>query len=334
MWSGDVGGWSRVLALSLVGLVSLMPLVLNPYWVFVLGYGLTLAIACLGVNLLLGHTGLLSLGHAAYFGIGAYTGAFLFTFGDAYSLEVYLASGIVAAAGLAAVTGALCVRTTRIHFSILTLALAQVIHSLFVSGAVFRPFGTMGKGFFLIGHGGLYIPRFTMAGVELSPEAFATVFYYVILLAFLATAGLMWRVVHSPFGMALRAIRDNATRAECVGIPVRSYRWRAFVISGTVTGLAGALFGQHVRQITPQHLDWLFSAHLVVATLLGGTTYFVGPVVGALTVVALSEIALRFALHHNLILGVLLIIVAARRRGFGTPTDRFIPELGRSAPWA
>jgi branched-chain amino acid transport system permease protein len=83
--------WSRILAVSLVGLLSLMPLVLNPYWVFVLGYGLTLAIACLGVNLLLGHT-VLSLGHAAYFGIGAYTGAFLFTFGDAYSLEVYLAA--------------------------------------------------------------------------------------------------------------------------------------------------------------------------------------------------------------------------------------------------
>ncbi|MGH7333541.1 MAG: branched-chain amino acid ABC transporter permease [Candidatus Rokuibacteriota bacterium] len=326
---------SRILAAALVGLLSLMPFVLNPYWVFVLGYGLTLAIACLGVNLLLGYTGLLSLGHAAYFGIGAYTGAFLFTFGDARSLEVYLASGILAAAALAAVTGAICVRTTRIHFSIMTLALAQVIHSLFVSGAVFRPFGGMGKGFFFIGHGGLYIPRFTMVGVELSSEAFATVFYYIILLAFLATAGLMWRVVNSPFGMALRAIRDNDTRAEFVGIPVRRYRWLAFVISGTVTGLAGGLFGQLFRQITPQQLNWVFSAQLVVAILLGGPTHFVGPVVGALAVVALTEIALRFALYHNLILGVLLVVVVTmRRRGLGTPTDRFFPALGRSAPWA
>jgi branched-chain amino acid transport system permease protein len=307
-----------------------MPLLLSPYWVIVLGYALALAIACLGVNLLLGYTGLLSLGHAAYFGIGAYAGAFLFTFGDATSLEAYLAAGVLAATALAAAAGAVCVRATRIHFSILTLALAQVVHALFVDGAVFRPFGDAGKGFFLIGSGGLYIPRLTIAGGQLSPEPFTTALYYIILSALLATASVMWRVVNSPFGMALRAIRDNATRAECVGIPVRAYRWRAFVISGTVTGLAGGLIGQLDRQVTPQQLDWLFSAQLVIATVLGGTGLFLGPVVGAFAVVALKEVALRFALHHNLVLGVLLVtIVIAWPRGLAASVG--VLRSGRSA---
>jgi branched-chain amino acid transport system permease protein len=249
---------------------------------------------------------------------------------------VYLAAGVLAAAALAAVAGAVCTRATRIHFSILTLALAQVVHALFVSGVVYRPFGEVGKGFFLIGYGGLYIRRFTMGGAELGPEAFITAFYYVILAAFLACLWLLWRVVNSPFGQALRAIRDNATRAECIGIPVRSYRWRAFVISGTVTGLAGGLAGQLDRQITPQQLDWLFSAQLVVATVLGGTAHFLGPVVGAFAVVALKELAHRFALHHNLVLGVLLVaIVLAWPHGLAAIGARLVTGWKRrSAPRA
>jgi branched-chain amino acid transport system permease protein len=287
------------------------------------------------VNLLLGYTGLLSLGHAAYFGTGAYAGAFLFAFGDLGSLEAYLAAGVAAATALAAVSGSVCVRATRLHFSILTLALAQVLHSLFVGGAVFLPFGDRGKGYYFIGHGGFHIPRFTVAGIDPGPEAFVTVLYYIILAAFLSCLGLMWRLVRSPFGTALRAIRDNATRAACVGIPVRSYRWRAFVISAMFTGLAGGLTGQLDRQITPQQLAWFFSIQLVVATVLGGPRNFLGPVTGAFLVVGLKEVALRFALYHNVILGVLLVaIVIARRRELTAAPDRFIPELGRSAPWA
>jgi branched-chain amino acid transport system permease protein len=325
----------HLLAAVPVGLLLLMPVMMNPYWVIVLGSALALAIACLGVNLLLGYTGLLSLGHAAYFGTGAYTGAFLAAFGNAESLEVYLASGVLAATALGALSGTVCVRATRLHFSILTLALGQVLHALFVGGAVFLPFGETGKGFYFIGHGGFYIPRFTIVGIEPAPERFFTVFYYIILSAFLASLWLMWRIINSPFGQALRAIRDNATRAAFIGIPVRSYRWRAFVISAMVTGLAGGLTGQLDQQITPQQLNWFFSIQLVVATVVGGPGHFLGPVVGAFIVVALKELALRFALYHNLILGVLLVAIVIVRHGRpAVVTDRFIPALGRSAPWA
>ena len=284
-----------------------VPLAVNPYYVIVTGYALVFSIACLGLNLLLGHAGLLSLGHVAYFGLGAYTGGFLFTFADVTSFEAYLASGLACAVLVASVLGFLCVRTTRIFFTILTLAFTQMLQALFVGGAAFRPFGEVGKGFFLIGHGGLYLPRFTMAGVELEPERFITVFHYVILAAFAGCIVLMWRILHSPFGMALRATRDNETRARFIGIPVRRYRWVAFVMSAAVMALAGGLFGQLIRQITPQQVGWLFNAELVVATILGGTRAFGGPIIGAFVMVALTELALRFPLAHQLVLGVLLI---------------------------
>jgi branched-chain amino acid transport system permease protein len=284
-----------------------LPFVLRPYPLIVLSSALAYAIACLGVNLLLGYTGLLSLGHAVYLGVGGYAGAFLFTFGDATSLETHLVSGIVASTVLAALVGWVCVRSTRIFFSILTLAFAQAVHSLFVSGAIFRPFGDVGKGFFLVGHGGLYVPRFTMLGVEIPPERFHTAFYYVILAAFVVAVVLMRRLVHSPFGLALRAIRDSETRAAFVAIRVRRYRWLAFVVSGGFLGLAGGLLGQLDRQVTPQQIDWPLSARLVIATVLGGKAYFWGPVVGAFGIVALDEIASRFTLYRNLLLGSMLV---------------------------
>ncbi len=288
-------------------ILLLVPLLLSPYALIVLCDALILAIACLGVNLLLGTTGLLSLGHAAYFGMGAYAGGFIFTFADLQALELYLLAGVVAATALAALFGAVCVRGTRIHFTILTLALAQVVHSLFISGIVFRPAGGTGRGLFLLGGGGLYIPRFAIAGIDFAPDRFIPALYYIILLAFLASLWLAWRVSRSPFGLALRAIRDNDERAAFIGIPVRRYRWFAFVISGVFTGLAGGLFGQLHRQVTPEQLHWLFSAKLVLATVLGGAGHFLGPVVGGVAFVALQEIAARFTLYHGLVLGTLLI---------------------------
>jgi branched-chain amino acid transport system permease protein len=290
-------------------ILLVMPLLLPPYYLIELCYALVFSIACLGLNVLLGTTGLLSLGHAAYFGVGAYTGGFLFTFFDLESLEVFLLSGVLAAAALSTLFGALCVRATRIHFTILTLAFAQMVHSLFIAGIVFRLAGGVGRGLFILGGGGLYLPRFTILGTDFAPDRFIQSLYYVILVAFLGSVGLLWRIDRSPFGKALRAIRDNETRAELVGIRVRRYRWYAFIISGTFTGLAGGLYGQLDRQVTPEQLHWLWSAKLVLATVLGGTTQFWGPLVGAVAFVGLQDIALRFTLYHSLVLGIMLITV-------------------------
>ena len=298
-------------AYGLVGAIVgvLMPYLLPPYYLIVFSSAVALAIGCLALNLLLGNTGLLSFGQAAYFGIGAYTGGFLYTFSPVTSLEIYLVSGMLASAALAGVFGFLCVRSTRIHFTILTLAFAQMVHSVFISGIIFRPFGGVGKGLFLEGGGGLYLPRFTIVGTEFTPEAFNAALYYVILLVFFVCLFLVWRLVNSPFGKALRAIRDSDVRAACIGIPVRRYRWLVFMISGVLTGLAGGLFGEVHRQVTPEQLHWVFSAKLVLATILGGSRHFLGPVLGAFAFVAMQEVSLRFTLYHSLVLGVMLVAV-------------------------
>jgi branched-chain amino acid transport system permease protein len=289
---------------------GLAPLFASRYGLIVLSQTLALAIACLGVNLLLGYTGLLSLGHAAYFGLGGYAGAFLFTFGDVQSLELHLLAGTLTAGVTGAVVGLLCTRSGRIHFSILTLAFGQVIHSLFISGAAFRPFGEQGKGFYLIGNGGLYIPRLPIAGQLMEGAAFEVALYYIVLLSFLISLLLMGRIVRSPFGLSLRGIRDNELRAEHVGVAVSRYRWGAFVISASWAGLGGALSAQIDRQVTPQQLDWPQGAYLVAAAILGGTQWLLGPALGAFVVVALREFALRFPDQHLLILGALLVVIA------------------------
>ena len=286
-----------------------MPAVLSPYPLIELSDALILSIACLGLNVVYGTTGLLSLGHAAYFGLGAYAGAFAVTVTDLESLEGYLLLGLIAATTAAAISGALCVCATRIQFTVMTLAFGQFVHAAFITGAVFQPLGDFGKGIFFVGEGGLYIPRLTILGSTPTPDRFIPVYYYVILTAFFASLAGLWRVARSPFGMTLRAIRDNDVRAAFIGVPVRVYRWRAFVISGAVVGLAGGLYGQLNRQITPDELDWFFSAKLVVATIIGGTGWFLGPVVGGIAFVLLQHLANRFALSHGIVLGTMLILV-------------------------
>jgi branched-chain amino acid transport system permease protein len=305
-------GHTRLPRLALVvagGALLPMPLLLPPYPLLELCYALVLAIGCLGLNLVFGTTGLVSLGHAAFFGIGAYAGGFLFYIFDVQALEAYLLAGVLTAGALAAVVGAFCVRATRMQFTIMTLAFGQMVHALFIAGLVFRLGGEVGKGMFYVGYGGLYLPRFTILGTEPTPERFVAAFYYVILAAFLGTVAVLWRISRSPFGLALRGIRDNDLRAAFVGIPLARFRWRAFVVSGLVTGLAGALYGQLDRQVTPEQLHWLFSAKLVVATILGGTGHFVGPVVGAFGLVALEYISRRLAIYDGLALGALLIVM-------------------------
>lgn len=295
--------WAAAVAVVLLP----MPLLLAPYPLIVLCYALVFAIACMGLNLLLGTTGLLSFGHATFFGISAYAGAFLCRFTPVESFELYLLFGLVFSAALAAAIGFICLRATRIHFAILTLAFCQIVYSVFIDGAVFRPFGGEGRAIYFLAGGGMYLPRLTLLGIRFGPDEFIPAFYNVIVAAFVISAVLLWRIGRSPFGMALRAIRDNDLRATLIGVPVRRYRWYAFILSGVFVGLAGALYGELNRQVTPEQLHWLFSAKLVLATVIGGLRHFLGPIFGALVFVGLEDVALSLTRYHNLVLGVLLI---------------------------
>jgi len=284
------------------------PHVVGPFHTLTLMYGLVFGIAVLGFNLLLGYTGLLSFGHSAYFGAGAYTVAFMVKYFKIASMELFLAGSVLISVVISIVFGFVCVRYTRIFFGILTLALSQVLWSL-----AFKFFWVTG------GTDGLRIPTPSLLGMSPGTDKmeFLTFrYYYYVLAIFVLCAIVMWVIVHSPFGKALQAIRDNETRAEFVGIRIRRYRLIAFVISGVFAGLAGALWAPLNGLATPDVLVWTFSGEIVFMAVLGGFHNFVGPIVGAMAFTYLKTYAVGLTVYWQLALGtVLVVLVLALPKG-------------------
>ncbi len=284
--------------------LALLPFYIGLYQIQLLTYGLVAAIAALGFNLLLGYTGLLSFGHSAFFGIGAYSVAFLLRDAGIDSMELYILIGVPIAAITSALFGYICVRHTRIFFGILTLALSQVLYSL-----ALKLFWITG------GTDGLRVPRptllagmvtFTGAGAF---QRFIDVYYYYVLAVFAVCVVVMWVIVHSPFGKALQAIRDNETRAAFLGLRIRRFRWMSFLISGTFTGLAGILWVPLNGLTTPEVLYWPFSGEIVFMTLLGGFRNFTGPIVGGVIFTYLKTYAVATTEYWQLLLGVVLVLL-------------------------
>ena len=290
-------------ALVLV-VLALLPFYIGLYQVQLLTYGLVAAIAALGFNLLLGYTGLLSFGHSAFFGIGAYSVAFLLRDAGIHSMELYILLGVPIAAVASALLGYICVRHTRIFFGILTLALSQVVYSL-----ALKLFWVTG------GTDGLRVPRpsllagmVTFTGRD-AFQRFIHGYYYYVLVVFAICVVLMWLIVHSPFGKALQAIRDNETRAAFLGLRIRRFRWMSFLISGTFTGLAGILWVPLNGLTTPEVLYWPFSGEIVFMTLLGGFRNFTGPIVGGVIFTYLKTYAVATTEYWQLLLGVVLVLL-------------------------
>jgi branched-chain amino acid transport system permease protein len=280
----------------------LLPSFVETYQIQLVTYGLIAAIAALGFNLLLGYTGLLSFGHSAYFGIGAYTVAFVVQYLGPHSMEFYLLVGIPVVAVMSALFGYICVRHTRIFFGILTLALSQVVYSL-----ALKLYWVTG------GSDGLRVPRPTLVLGLLSFsgahgfQQFITSYYYYVLAIFVVAIIFMWVIVHSPFGKALQAIRDNEVRARFLGLRIRRFRWISFLISGTFTGLAGILWVPLNGLTTPDVLYWTFSGEIVFTTLLGGFRNFTGPIVGGIVFTYLRTYAVATTEYWQLLLGVVLV---------------------------
>ena len=289
--------WAAPVLAALIAL----PFVVPPYQTVLLTYGLVFAIAALGFNLLLGYTGLLSFGHSAYFGMGAYAVAFIVKYAKLESMEAFLLGGVLASGAVAAVFGVVCVRYTKIFFGILTLALSQVLWSL-----AFKFFWVTG------GSDGLRVPTPTLLGgaVRAGSDKFEFLshrYYFYVLAVFVVAVALMWVIVHSPFGKALQAIRDNETRAEFVGVQVWHYRWVAFLISGMFTGLAGELWVPLNGLTTPDILHWTFSGKIVFFTVLGGFQTFFGPIVGAVIFNYLETYAVGHTVYWQMVLGIVLV---------------------------
>ena len=292
-------------AILVLVFLALLPLYLGIYQTQLLTYGLIASIAALGFNLLLGYTGLLSFGHSAFFGIGTYTVAFLARDAGIHSMELYILIGLPIAALASALLGYICVRHTRIFFGILTLALSQVLYSL-----VLKLFWITG------GTDGLRVTRPSLLGGTLTftgggaYQRFVHAYYYYVLAAFALCVVMMWVIVHSPFGKALQAIRDNETCARFLGLRIRRFRWIAFLISGTFTGLAGILWVPLNGVTTPDvTLYWPVSGDIVFTALVGGFRNFTGPIVGGLVFTYLKTYAVATTEYWQFLLGVVLVLL-------------------------
>jgi len=264
------------------------------------------AVVLLGLNLLFGYAGLLSFGHALFIGIGAYAGAFLTSQLKVRSLEVILLAAGGLGALVAAPVAALCVRYVKIYFGMLTLAFGMVFYTFVLK--FYRLTG---------GDEGLPFLRPALLGwsLEAMPKTDYLVGpYYYYSLAVLSVAALcMWRIVHSPFGLCLKTIRDNPAKAESLGIDVTRYRWLAFMLSAVYAAVGGALLGPPTGNVDPTLLYWTHSGNLVFMTLLGGFASFFGPVLGAFVFIYLQNWVMSVVPYWRLVFGAILagIVIVA-----------------------
>ena len=290
-----------VLALVLAGLIAL-PLVLSPYRVLLMLPFMAYGVILLGLNLLFGYTGLVSFGHALFVGIGAYAAATLTSHAGVRSLEVILLVAAVVGALAAALVGALCVRYVKIYFGMLTLAFGMVFYTFLLK--FYRVTG---------GDEGMPVLRPLLLGLNLdgmSKTAFLVgPYYYYCLGVLVLAAAVMWRIVHSPFGLCLRTIRDNPTKAEALGVSVTRYRWYAFVISAVFAAVGGALLGPPTGNVDPTLAYWTHSGNLVFMVLLGGFASFFGPVLGAFVFIFLQDTVMSVVPYWRLVFGAILAAI-------------------------
>ena len=282
--------------------ILVVPLAAPVYQTLLMLPFMAYAVVLLGLNLLFGYTGLLSFGHALFIGIGAYTGAFLTSRFGVRSLEVILLVSALLGAAVAAPVGALCVRYVKIYFGMLTLAFGMLFYTFVLK--FYRLTG---------GDEGMPFLRPLLLGRDLDamPKIDYLVgpyYYYCVAVLVLATA-CIWRIVHSPFGLCLRAIRDNPLKAEALGISVPRYRWYAFVISAVYAAVGGALLGPPTGNVDPTLAYWTHSGNLVFMTLLGGFTHFFGPLLGAFVFIYLQDLVMSVVPYWRLIFGALLALI-------------------------
>ena len=286
--------WARVAVIAAVLLVA--PLPLNDFRTGLLTEILIFGLLAASLDVLVGYTGLPSLGHATYFGVGGYVAA-LAARGMTDSAPVGLLAATVGALAVAGATGWLAVRTRGVYFLMLTLAFAQLLFSLAVTWAPVTG-----------GANGLSVPRFALLpgdrGLLLDGPL---VFYYYVLAAFALGYFLLHRLVTSPFGRSLVGLRENEARMRSVGYSVLGYKLAAFCVAGAVGGFAGALFVQHQRFISPTNVSFEISALVLIMVIMGGSGTLYGPVAGAALVLLIrDELSSRFQ-HWELLLGLVFI---------------------------
>ena len=289
---------------ALIGtaVLALLPSILPPYYVGLMIPFFGYAIALLGFNLLFGYTGLLSFGHAMFLGFGAYGAAVMSGVFGVKSFELVLVAVMFGSALVALPIAFLCARYVGIFFGMLTLAFGMLFYSF-----LFKFYHLTG------GDSGMRVPRMNILGLTFERynkiEFLAGPFYYYCLGLLLIAGFLMWRIVHSPFGLHLKTIRDNARKAEYLGVHVHRFRLAAFVISAAFGAVGGAILAFRVGLADPELVYWTQSGQLVFMGVLGGFSNFFGPIIGALTYTLLQDQLQSLTEYWRSMLGVILALI-------------------------
>ena len=286
--------WSGLVLLALMALPFVANVFGEAFYIALATRILIFALAATSLNLILGFGGMVSFGHAAFLGVGAYTVVILSQMGvvDAW---VAWPTAMVVAGLFALLIGAVSLRTQGVYFIMITLAFAQMMYYLVVS---FKAYG---------GDDGMSLPARSRIGfLDMSND---THFYYVTLLACVAVLVLIARVLNARFGHVLQAIRENEVRMQSLGYAVFRYKLCAFIMSGALAGLAGALLANQSGFVSPAMMQWSQSGMLMMMVILGGVGHLYGGVWGAIVFLLLEETLSHFTIHWQLGLGALLLMV-------------------------
>jgi len=291
---------TRKLVVSLlIGVVvlALVPAFAEKFYVQLVTKIMILSIFALSLDLLAGYAGLVSLGHAAYFGVAAYTLALIAPAGDPASFWSTLPVSLAGSALAALVIGTFVVRTSGVYFIMVTLAFAQMIYYFFHDTRIAG------------GSDGMYIdarPATGIAGLDLADY---THFYYLVLVLLAGVFMLLSIILRSPFGRALQGIKSNEQRMRALGFATQRYKLAAFVLAGTLAGLAGYLDATLYGFVNPAQFSWRQSGVLLMTVLLGGKGTLYGPVLGALLLTFVEHYGEQFTSHYNALIGALIIAV-------------------------
>jgi branched-chain amino acid transport system permease protein len=276
----------------------------EPFYLTLIARVMIFAIAAVSLDLILGYGGMVSFGHAAYLGIGGYAVAVLSFYGiDNGFLQFAVA---IAASGLIAlVIGAICLRTSGVYFIMITLAFTQM---LFFLGISIEEYG---------GDDGLNTNRSQFVdALDLSDDV---TLYYFILVVLAICVFVAQRIIRSRFGRVLQGVRSNEQRMQAIGFPTFRYKLTAFVIAGTMCGVAGALLANLTEFVTPEYMNWFRSGEILVMVLMGGMGTLFGPLFGAAAFLLLEEVLSSLTIHWMIFFGPMLVIlvVFARQGLFG-----------------
>ncbi|MDP4034450.1 MAG: branched-chain amino acid ABC transporter permease [Pseudorhodobacter sp.] len=303
--------WLGPLAL-LVALPFLTEAMGQAAWLSLATRILIYGIAAASLNFVLGYGGMISFGHAAFFGIGGYVVGIFYSHYDSgealfglipgsNQMLITLPAAVLVAGLAAALIGALSLRTGGVQFIMITLAFAQMLFFLFVS---LKTYG---------GEDGIIVRR-TNELPFLNMRDKATLYWFVLAVAVLFFAGLR-RLIHSSFGTVIAGIRQNERRMTALGVPTYRYKLYAFTLSGMGAGLAGALMVNFLRFASPDMMHWTKSGELMVMVILGGVGTLLGPLLGAAVFLALENFLASWSEHWPLAMGLILLVVVLGTRG-------------------